>query len=678
MDENELVTPPSNLPNMPMQVEAPMVSPRPPRRMASILGGVAAVLLVIGVATASYLVSNRLRSQTALAPTAPESEPLAANCEEGVRDDPIARDSSGRTHLTFERAGTIRVFTNNIDVDGGLQIAVFREVQGFLQRIWYYATPAPVEPEPPRSPYAIPTTFNVNAGDVLRVSVMTGGSTAYGWKARKADTVCGPTDNTCGLDKDISALKTMVDGAGVDLTGINAGSPQINAGYQCWGDHLWGDPNQDYDFNDFAVVFGYDNPGAPTPTIPGRPDYCQSASVDNKTSFRPGETITLRSTSKEPVNEFHYYAYNLDNPRNGNPNDPWPVCVGNEPATPDICPNGGHHLSFSEVVSTRKLSGSVSIPYNEVFVSDRSWLNLRVGRVKFNAYFKVTDGELSLPNEACMVRIEAERPDACVNTNVSKEYLTAGETETFTSTSNPQMNAFFYYIYNLDHIDPVKGPTPLCIGNDLPSVWCAIDPQSTMCACPDGGHHLFFQDSRNRDYGNLNLRTDGQATAGYSNVFAQDKTWDNTIPSQVQVRGYFRLNGGPISLPQPACTTTIISGTPPTPTPSEPTPSEPTPSEPTPTPVLQCVASSMFMQVNGQWTAVTYPDLVRAGTNVRFGVRGNPASAVAKAQFKINGGNWIESTNTMTAVDGRSYFYVDHVLGSGSYNVKSQILRKTP
>ena len=69
-------------PIQPLPVTAPPAPSAPPEpewpgskpksKMPQILGGIAAIILVVGVATAAYFVSNRISGRQAVAPTAPE------------------------------------------------------------------------------------------------------------------------------------------------------------------------------------------------------------------------------------------------------------------------------------------------------------------------------------------------------------------------------------------------------------------------------------------------------------------------------------------------------------------------------------------------------------------------------------------------------------------------------
>jgi len=85
-----------------------------------------------------------------------------------------------------------------------------------------------------------------------------------------------------------------------------------------------------------------------------------------------------------------------------------------------------------------------------------------------------------------------------------------------------------------------------------------------------------------------------------------------------------------------------------------------------------CIASGVFELKSGQWTPVTNPATLLAGTVIRFGAAADLSSAT-KARFKINNGAWVVSTTKMTASNGKSYFYVEHTLISGSYEVSSEI-----
>lgn len=73
-----LAEPSMDVPPTPTPSEPPMAEIKPKNKIMPIVGGVLALLLVVGVAGAAYYVSNQLSTRQAVAPTAPESKPLAS------------------------------------------------------------------------------------------------------------------------------------------------------------------------------------------------------------------------------------------------------------------------------------------------------------------------------------------------------------------------------------------------------------------------------------------------------------------------------------------------------------------------------------------------------------------------------------------------------------------------
>lgn len=72
-------------PVVPVVSEAQWPESKPKSKMPQVLGGIAAIILVVGVATAAYFVSIRVSGQLAVAPTAPTSEPFAFNQKDIVK-----------------------------------------------------------------------------------------------------------------------------------------------------------------------------------------------------------------------------------------------------------------------------------------------------------------------------------------------------------------------------------------------------------------------------------------------------------------------------------------------------------------------------------------------------------------------------------------------------------------
>ncbi len=111
-------------------------------------------------------------------------------------------------------------------------------------------------------------TFDVVAGQEYTYSFQViypspiGKKDAYGWNPPPVAGQCGPKNNPgtgagkCGARININPLLDYAK-AKADITSIKAGTTEANI--QCWSDPVESppDPISDYDYNDFALVFGY-------------------------------------------------------------------------------------------------------------------------------------------------------------------------------------------------------------------------------------------------------------------------------------------------------------------------------------------------------------------------------------------------------------------------------------
>lgn len=262
----------------PASAEPVMPAGKPKSKILPIIGGVAALLLVIGVAGAAYYVSNQLSTRQAVAPTAPESEPLAGNCTSRCSADGTCEEDecgAGACHLpgdpvgvkngkkciqnsdtcpacggggggdtcatlkdtpkstvTFAKAGTVSLFTRGpvetITLSGPKTVSFTTTVGEAVQH---------------------PTKFSVTAGETYTVTVRLSNETAdsMGFIATKSAHTCGPTSALCGGNVDITPVETLAKANSKELADI-----------ECWGDMLKSDITQDYDYNDFTLIFGYD------------------------------------------------------------------------------------------------------------------------------------------------------------------------------------------------------------------------------------------------------------------------------------------------------------------------------------------------------------------------------------------------------------------------------------
>jgi len=384
---------PLSAPTVPQATPLPTPAPeepvipteKPKNKISPIVGGLVALLFVVGVAGAAYYVSNQLSTRQAVAPTAPESEPMAgsgqvelsytcdngqcvghttvvsgayltlgacsqacgggtcdkacgqtnacskasvigasetcAKCccnnaiyckvgdkmkwicgktcpDTGVGGDVTTCDATERQltkekTITFENAGKIMAFSKSftgtitLTPTSGTAL-VFNSADGGAAA-------------------QLPQSFNVTAGSTYTVSIKRYGTAeAYGWQPPKAVNTCGPAVVECGGDADI---KTLVDLAKskATLTGIKTAT--IDSSIQCWGDISTGDATQDYDYNDYAFVFGYEG----TSTVVGA---CSDIKVYKKVNgaygTTPLTTAQLGSLSVGDVLKFTLTS-NIDN-----------------------------------------------------------------------------------------------------------------------------------------------------------------------------------------------------------------------------------------------------------------------------------------------------------------------------------------------------------------------------
>ena len=113
---------------------------------------------------------------------------------------------------------------------------------------------------------------------------------AYGWKQLNTD------GKTCGEAANGNAL--------IDVTSyINSAKQQSREPHsiQCWGDYQLGDTTQDYDFNDFMIVIGYDELSVPTltntPTATNTPKPSSTIKPSSTPTSTPKPTNTPTATN---------------------------------------------------------------------------------------------------------------------------------------------------------------------------------------------------------------------------------------------------------------------------------------------------------------------------------------------------------------------------------------------
>lgn len=167
--------------------------------------------------------------------------------------DTTKRDTPASSSITFAKSGTVVPFMKNA-FSGTITLSK----SGSSDIVIPFATGSAVALK----------SFTVSAGDVYTITtkISTESKNGYGWVKNQGNT-CGPIKTPgdsldsnskptgkCGGSIDISAVLKLAS-ASASLTGITADGN--DATVQCWGDAEISDATQDYDYNDFAIVFGY-------------------------------------------------------------------------------------------------------------------------------------------------------------------------------------------------------------------------------------------------------------------------------------------------------------------------------------------------------------------------------------------------------------------------------------
>ncbi len=237
-------------------------------------------------------------------------------CKVTDRDSPINPKT-----ITFPQAGTVRVFTWSMN--GTLTLTSGTKTVT-MQSTYPQGDPAQL----------LATELEVTAGQTYTVKVqLTGeGGDAYGWIPVKPNNTCGPvkkpantTTAGCGENKDISSV--------INKTNEPANNIQSIVSTQCWGDKLQGDATQDYDFNDFAIVFAYEEQTSQQLSLE------KKAYRNMQTNFPRTYDYSDEIVAGQTVSPDEVFVYRLN--------------IGTEPkaTTADILDNLPPQLTFVDAVS---------------------------------------------------------------------------------------------------------------------------------------------------------------------------------------------------------------------------------------------------------------------------------------------------------------------------------------
>lgn len=244
----------------------------------------------------------------------------------------------------------------------------------------------------------------------------------------------------------------------------NCGSEQIDA-YGTVGGVTNGWAHIDYGQNCTSPSPNETPTPTPTPTpsptstptpAPGRQDMCKSASISSANPAY-GENITMSSSTKDGMtaDHFSYQVYNLDNLYG--PGNPKPVYI-----------EGTTQLIFYDQNTTdARQSGSRTVSYASLFITDANNNNQPLVHAQINAYFQLGSNPYSLPEPNCVVYVNA----APTPTGTPVPTPTPIVTSTPTPTSSPTPTG---------SVTPT--PTPLITPTPTPTV--SPTPTPTVTPTP--------------------------------------------------------------------------------------------------------------------------------------------------------------------------------------------------
>ena len=285
---------------------------------------------------------------------------------------------------------------------------------------------------------------------------------------------------------------------------------------------------------------------------------CTTAGVD-KTVVKEGETVTFTATSNSNATSFFFQVINRASGK--------VVCVtsgGDLNIQSPECPAGTHPLVFKDPNTAPRTVGTRTVTASEVFLFDKNVYPPYGGHLihaKIAAYIAQDSGNWTPLNSSCQADFEYYRPGVCLSSTITGNQLTSSKPLEVTIEGNPPagttINKFYLAFYNGDNLYGPGNPKPLFV---------------------NGSHYI-------RSDCTLMGPNACKFTIEQTELNRPDENWNNQIPANIQVNGYFGLSDTGFSKPEPACVkkfTIDRTGAPPQTTPPDATPPETTPPETTP------------------------------------------------------------------------------------------------
>ena len=202
-------------------------------------------------------------------------------CDATQRDNPVT------AKLKFPQSGTVQVFALGSGVSSTSRITLTGPKIINID-VTALTTPSKMD-----------KTFVVKAGEIYTLKMALKypnniSKPAIGWIPPAEVGKCGPKKSPgkdkCGVLWDINKLIEYAKTKSSSIVGIKAGT--VNANIQCWGDPSSNNPLEDYDYNDWAIVFGYvgtqptiTTTSTPTIAPPTRPPTPTPTKEPTPTSF---------------------------------------------------------------------------------------------------------------------------------------------------------------------------------------------------------------------------------------------------------------------------------------------------------------------------------------------------------------------------------------------------------
>ncbi|OGG01306.1 hypothetical protein A2Z33_05325 [Candidatus Gottesmanbacteria bacterium RBG_16_52_11] len=254
------------------------------------------------------------------------------------------------------------------------------------------------------------------------------------------------------------------------------------------------------------------------------------------------------------------------------------------------------------------------------------------------------------------------RPAVCTSATLTPTVMPVGGQVTFTLTGTPpaeaSISAFMAAFYNLDNLYSPGNAKPIIFnGQHYTTQVCVRGSNDTLNTC------VF--------------------TIRHADINKPDENWNNQIPKNISVTGYFTLTNGGFSVPDPKCIKHFTVGNAPTLTPTQ-TPS-PTP---TPTPPPQCQTIKAFRKEGTNYVDITNAlrngnSGTQPGDKIWLGANKGAGSRGARFRFTNEPSNTWHTTTTSISTQVGQFWGWEYTVPPGltqetQFQVEAELLYIQP